>query len=231
MELLNLYGYWPMMLEGTRLTIWVAISSLIISVCLGMFGAACKLSDSFILQKSSQAYTTIIRGVPDLVMMLLLFYGGQILINDITQMFNEDLYLDIDPYIAGVSTIGFIYGAYMTETFRGAILAVDKGQLEAGHAYGMTKFQVFFRILVPQMIRHAIPGFGNLWLVLLKATALLSIIGLDDMVRNAKVAGGSTRMPFTFFLVVAVNYLIITSISVYLLKMLENRYTLGVRKS
>ena len=102
-------------------------------------------------------------------------------------------YIDINPFIAGISTIGFIFGAYMTETFRGAILAVNRGQLEAGYAYGMSGIQVFSRILLPQMVRHALPGFGNNWLVLVKTTALVSIIGLDDMVRKAGMAAGATR--------------------------------------
>jgi arginine/ornithine transport system permease protein len=140
-------------------------------------------------------------------------------------------YIDINPFMAGVSTIGFIFGAYMTETFRGAILAVPRGQIEAAYAYGMSRSQTFFRITLPQMIRHAIPGFGNNWLVLVKTTALVSIIGLDDMVRKAQLAAGATRMPFTFYIVVAINYLIITSISVTALKWLEERYSVGVIKA
>ena len=137
----------------------------------------------------------------------------------------------INPFLAGTITIGFIFGAYMTETFRGAILAVPRGQIEAAYAYGMTRLQMFIRILLPQMIRHAIPGFGNNWLVMVKTTALVSIIGLDDMVRKAALAAWATRMPFTFYVVVAINYLIITSISVTALKWLEDRYSLGVIKA
>ncbi len=110
-------------------------------------------------------------------------------------------------------------------------MAVPGGQLEAGAAYGMSPAQVIVRILLPQMVRHAIPGFGNNWLVLTKATALVSIIGLDDMVRKASLASGATRMPFTFYSVVAINYLIITTVSIYLLQWLENRYSLGVEKT
>ena len=227
----NLHGYGPSILEGTLLTIEVSLVSLGISMLLGMLGALAKLSGSKPLQITAQVYTTIIRGIPDLVLMLLIFFGGQVLINQIATMVGYEDYIDINPFIAGVSTIGFIFGAYMTETFRGAILAVHRGQLEAGYAYGMGRFQVFRRILMPQMIRHAIPGFGNNWLVLVKTTALVSIIGLDDMVRKASLAAGATRLPFTFYIVVAINYLIITSISVYLLKWLENKYSAGVVKA
>ncbi len=226
----SLHGYGPIILEGALLTIEVAIISLGISMFLGILAAIGKLSNSIILQKITQLYTTIIRGVPDLVLMLLIFFGGQVFINWLVEKMGYG-YIDIDPFIAGVSTIGVIYGSYMAETFRGAILAVPAGQLEAGHAYGMTRSQVFLRILVPQMIRHAIPGFGNNWLVLLKGTAIISIIGLDDMVRKASMAAGATRMPFTFYMVAALGYLIITTVSIIILKWLEDKYSMGVRKA
>ncbi len=213
------------------MTIAVSLSSLVISMILGIIGALAKLSKSKTLQFGAQTYTTIIRGIPDLVLMLLVFFGGQVFINRMAPMVGYSEYIDINPFIAGVFTIGFIFGAYMTETFRGGILAVPAGQLEAGKAYGMTGFQVFRRILLPQMVRHAIPGFGNNWLVMVKTTALVSIIGLEDMVRKAALAAGATRMPFTFFVVVAIIYLMITSISVYILGWLEKRYSVGVVKA
>lgn len=228
--MLDLHGYGPAILDGTILSLEVSIVSLFVAMLLGIVGALSKLSDIKILRFVAQAYTTVIRGIPDLVLMLLVFFGGQVFINQIGPYFGYEDYIDINPYIAGVSTIGFIFGAYMTETFRGAILAVNKGQMEAGAAYGMSKFMVFRRITLPQMIRHALPGFGNNWLVLIKTTALVSIIGLDDMVRKAALAAGATRKPFTFYVVVAINYLIITSISIYILKYLEKRYTVGVRR-
>jgi arginine/ornithine transport system permease protein len=226
----SLHGYGPSIFEGTILTLEVSLASLFIAMLLGICGALAKLSRARSLRLIAQLYTTIIRGIPDLVLMLLIFFGGQVFINQLGPMLGYDEYIDINPLIAGVSTIGFIFGAYMTETFRGAILAVSKGQLEAGTAYGMSGFMVFKRITLPQMVRHALPGFGNNWLVLIKATALVSIIGLDDMVRKAGLAAGATRKPFTFYLVVAINYLLITSISIYILKQLERRYSVGVRE-
>lgn len=226
----SLHGYGPSILEGTILTLEVSVAALFIAMLFGMSGALAKLSQSVVLSSIAKIYTTVIRGIPDLVLMLLVFFGGQVLINQVAPLVGYDEYIDINPFIAGVSTIGFIFGAYMTETFRGAILAVNRGQLEAGYAYGMSGGQVFRRILLPQMVRHALPGFGNNWLVLVKTTALVSIIGLDDMVRKAGMAAGATRMPFTFYVVVAINYLLITTISIYLLKYLENRYSVGVRR-
>jgi len=227
----NLHGYGGSIMEGTLLTIEVSLVSLAISMLLGIVGALSKLSTVKPLRASAQTYTTLIRGVPDLVLMLLIFFGGQVFVNQMAPLIGYEDYIDINPFFAGVSTIGFIFGAYMTETFRGAILAVPKGQMEAAYAYGMPPLKAFRRILLPQMVRHAIPGFGNNWLVLVKTTALVSIIGLDDMVRKASLAAGATRMPFTFYLVVAVNYLVITSISGVILRRLENRYSVGVAKA
>lgn len=229
--MINLHGYGPSILDGTVVTLTISLASLAISMLLGIIGALSKLSPFKLLRFAAQVYTTVIRGIPDLVLMLLVFFGGQVFINQVAPMLGYDEYIDINPFIAGVSTIGFIFGAYMTETFRGAILAVNKGQLEAGNAYGMTGFQVFRRILMPQMVRHALPGFGNVWLVLIKTTALVSIIGLDDMVRKAALAAGATRLPFTFYAVVAFNYLVITTVSIYILKWLDTRYSAGVIKT
>nr|WP_228721351.1 ABC transporter permease [Desulfosediminicola ganghwensis] len=228
--MIDLQGYGPSIAHGTLLTINVSLTSLALATLLGVLGALSKLSKSRLLRFVADVYTTVIRGVPDLVLMLLVFYGGQMLVNQVAYVVGYEGYVDINPYIAGVLTIGFIFGAYMAETFRGAIMAVPAGQLEAGAAYGMSSMQIVLRILLPQMVRHAIPGYGNNWLVLTKATALVSIIGLDDMVRKASLAAGATRMPFTFYAVVAINYLIITTVSIYLLQWLEKKYSLGVRK-
>ncbi len=223
----TLHGYGPSIVQGTILTIELCLLSLAIAMLLGIIGALAKLSSYRALNIAAQVYTTVIRGIPDLVLMLLIFFGGQIFVNNFATMVGYEEYIDINPFIAGVSTIGFIFGAYMTETFRGAILAVQGGQLEAGYAYGMSGFQVFTRILLPQMVRHAIPGFGNNWLVLMKTTALVSIIGLNDMVRMASLAAGATRKPFTFYLVIAINYLILTSISILILNWLNKKYSAG----
>jgi ABC-type arginine transport system permease subunit len=161
--------------------------------------------------------------------MLLIFYGGQIGINKLADRYGWG-YIDIPPFAAGVTTVGFIFGAYLTETFRGAILAVPRGQAEAGLAFALTRWQVLRRIVLPQMVRHAIPGFANNWLIMIKASALVSLIGLDDMVHRAGLAAASTREPFTFYMAVALIYLTLTSISILVLSRIEARYSLGVRK-
>jgi arginine/ornithine transport system permease protein len=139
-------------------------------------------------------------------------------------------YIDVPPFAAGVLTIGFIFGAYLTETFRGAILAIPKGQIEAAQAFGLSRGRVLRRIVMPQMVRHAIPGFANNWLVMVKATALISIIGLDDMVHRANLASAATREPFTFYAAIALIYLAITTLSIFALSRLEKRFSLGVKR-
>jgi arginine/ornithine transport system permease protein len=222
--------YLPLILKGMLLTIEMALLSLLIAVALGMIGALSKLSKSRIARGVAGVYTTIIRGIPDLVLMTLIFFGGQILVNNIGEKLEWE-YIDVNPFFAGVITIGFIFGAYMTESFRGGILAVSRGEIEAGYAFGMTPIQVFLRITFPAMVRHALPGFGNNWLVLTKTTALVSVIGLQDLVYNANLAGGSTRKPFTFFLVAALLYLVITGVSDVGLRWLDKRYSVGVRRA
>lgn len=221
--MLNLQGYGASLLSGMVLTVEAALLSLLVAILLGAAGALAKTSHSLALQIVAGVYTTIVRGVPDLVLMLLVFFGGQMLINQLAPLLGYEDYIDVSAFTAGVGTIGFIYGAYMTETFRGAILAVPHGQLEAGQAFGMRPLQVFWRILLPQTIRHALPGLGNNWLVLLKATALLSVLGLDDALRKASLAAGATREPFTFYLAAALIYLLLTSISTLLFAWAERR--------
>lgn len=225
--MLDLHGYGPALLEGTLLTVESALASLAIALGLGLAGALAKVSQSRAARWVAQIYTTLIRGVPDLVLMLLVFFGGQIMVNQLATAVGYDEYIDVSPFIAGVGTIGFIYGAYMAETLRGAILAVPAGQLEAGYAYGMSRWRVFAGILLPQAIRHALPGLGNNWLVLLKTTALLSVLGLDDVLRKASLAAGATREPFTFYLAVALIYLLLTTISTVLLEWAERRYNIA----
>ena len=193
-------------------------------------GAAAKLSSHRVLVAIATVYTTIIRGIPELVLMLLIFYGGTIGLNNFLEWMGSEATVDINPFFAGVLTIGFIYGAYMTETFRGAILSIPKGQTEAAVAFGMGAMQAFVRITMPQMVRYALPGFTNNWLVLIKATALVSLIGLQEMTYLAKQAGAATRSPFPFFLFTAALFLIYTTVSLLVLSKLNARYSLGAKR-
>ncbi|WP_407537431.1 ABC transporter permease [Acinetobacter baumannii] len=222
-------GYGPLLLSGTWMTIQLALLSLLLSVIIGLIGASSKLYNIKALRYIATAYTTLIRSVPDLVIMLLLFYSLQLGLNQITEALQMDQ-IDINPFVAGVITLAFIYGAYFTETFRGAFQSVSRGQIEAAMAYGMTPWQVFHRVLFPQMMRFALPGIGNNWQVLIKATALVSIIGLTDIVKITQDAGRSTMQLFFFSIVAAAIYLAITTVSNLILIWLERHYSAGVRK-
>jgi His/Glu/Gln/Arg/opine family amino acid ABC transporter permease subunit len=222
------HGYLGAILGGLGITLATAALSLAVACGFGLVGAVAKLSRSRVARGLAETYTTLIRGIPELVLMLAIFYGGQILANRLAESQGWD-YIDVPPFTAGVLTIGFIFGAYLTETFRGAILAVPRGQMEAATAFGLTRGQALRRILLPQMVRHAIPGFANNWLVMVKATALVSIIGLDDMLHRANMAASATREPFTFYMLIALVYLAITTVSIGLLMLLERRFSLGVK--
>jgi len=224
-----LEGYGLLILKGTWVTVQQALLSLMISFVIGLIGAAGRLSKNRLVSGVATTYTTIIRGIPDLVLMLLIFYSMQLWLNSLTDWLEWEQ-IDIDPFAAGAATIGFIYGAYYAETFRGAFLAVPKGQVEAAVAYGMTSWQVFRRVLFPQMMRFALPGIANNWQVTLKATALVSIIGLSDVIKATQLAGKATYQFFYFTLIAAIIYLLLTTLSNFVLMWLERRYSVGVRQ-
>ncbi|MFG6417176.1 ABC transporter permease [Roseateles sp. DC23W] len=225
-----LHGFLPSLLEGASVTLAVALSSLAVALLLGLLGALAKLSRSRVAQGLAAVYTTLIRGVPDLVLMLLIFYGGQLAVNTLAPMLGHEDYIDIDPFVAGVLTIGFIFGAYLTEAFRGAFLAVPPGQREAGMAFGMSRRQVLWRITLPQMLRHALPGVSNNWLVLIKSTAIVSVIGLSDLMTRGQQAAGTTREPFSFYLAVAAIYLLFTSASELCFAWANRKLAIGVKE-
>lgn len=230
--MIDLHGYGPSIFQGALLTVEVAVLSLLLALTLGLLGALAKLSSSRVLRSIAMVYTTIIRGVPDIVLMLLIFFGGQVMMNNFSDWLYDkyaiDVFFNINEFVAGVFTIGFIFGAYMAETFRGAFQSVEKGQIEAAVAYGMTRWQSFWRIMFPLMMRHALPGLGNNWLVLLKTTALVSVIGLADMVRLASEAAKAVHEPFTFLIPVAAGYLALSAVSEWGLRVLKKRYSAGV---
>ncbi len=224
-----LHGYGASLLAGAMLTLAVALVSLVIASLLGVAGASAKLSRNRLLRRGAQVYTTAMRGVPDLVLMFLVFYGGQMALNWLADRAGWGE-LTIDPFVAGTLTIGFVFGAYMTEIFRGAFLAVPAGQREAALAYGMSRAQAFARVVGPQMLRHALSPLSNTWLVMVKSTAIVSLIGLSDLMQRAKQAGASTQEPFLFYGAASAMYLVFTSVSELLFAWLRRRYAIGVRQ-
>jgi His/Glu/Gln/Arg/opine family amino acid ABC transporter permease subunit len=228
---IDLEGYGWLLFEGAKLTIGVGISAMVIAIVLGLLAALCKISKSTIIRFFAETYTTIIRGVPELVLILLVYYGAPTLIQDIMALLGKDVYISVNPFSAGVATIGFIYGAFAAEVFRGAYVAVPKGQIEAAKACGMNDILTFRRITLPQMWRFALPGLGNVWMVLIKATALISVIQLPELMRNTDIAARATRKPFTCFFVASLFYLVITIVSNLFQKWAETRANRGVRRA
>lgn len=216
----------PSLMNGLTLTIALSISSLVVAFILGLVAAWAQLSGRWLPLGLAKAYTIVIRGVPEIVLMLFLFYGGQILLNEAFESFGAKP-LEINPFAAGVLVLGFIYGAYMGESLRGGWLAIPPGQIEAAKSFGFSPWLLFKRIIFPQLMRYALPGIGNNWAVLIKATAVVSLIGLQDMVWYANVAGKTTRQPFTFMLAVLVIYLLLNSLSETGLAWLTRRYGRG----
>lgn len=214
-------------LAAGSVTLGVAVLALLIAVVLGLVFALCKLSDNRGLRILAEVYTTVVRGIPDLVLMLLIYYSLPALVTMIAKSFGQRLFVEFDPFLAGAATLGLIFGAYMTETFRGAILNIPHGQIEAAHAFGMGRFKTWRSIVLPQMMRLALPGFTNNWLVLFKGTALISLIGLQDIMFRAKGAAEATRQPFTFYLVASGFYLLITALSLLALRQVAKRADLG----
>ena len=222
----SLIEYAPLLGSGVLVTVSVAVLSLVLATFLGTLGASAKLSGKFAPRVIAQFYTTIVRGIPDLVLILLIYFGGQRLLSTIVHAAGLD-YIDISKFWAGVISIGFIYGAYLTETFRGAYLAVPRGQGEAARALGLTPLATLWTVLLSQIMRMALPGYGNVWLVLVKSTAVVSVIGLADLVGLADKAGKATREPFLFFVAVMLVYLAITWVSGLALRQAEVRANRG----
>jgi His/Glu/Gln/Arg/opine family amino acid ABC transporter permease subunit len=229
--LLDLNGYGWLLLKGAKLTVLVGVSSMFLAILLGLVGAWGKLSRSWLISTIASFYTTVVRGIPELVLILLVYYGVPTLIQDISSSLGLNIIINFNPFIAGVGTIGFIYGAFSTEVFRGAYLAVPKGQIEAARSVGMNSQLTFRRVILPQMWRFALPGLGNVWMVLIKATALMSVIQLPELMRNADIAARSTRMPFTFYFAASVLYLAITIASLIVQQKAETWANKGVRRA
>ncbi|MGH6718859.1 MAG: ABC transporter permease [Alphaproteobacteria bacterium] len=224
-------GYAWVFWEGLRITIAVGLCAGVLAVALGLVGAWGKLGPAGFLRTIANAYTTVVRGVPELVLIILVYYGVTTLLQDLLEtLTGEESRVDINPFMAGVLTLGAIYGAFATEVFRGAYLAVPKGQIEAAKAAGMSKSLLVRRILLPQMWRFALPGLGNVWLVLVKATALMSVVQLPELMRMTDIAARAVRMPFTFYFGASLIYLGITIASMAVQGRAEAWANRGVRR-
>ena len=225
----DLYGFGGTLAAGAWVTIKLALTALVFGLILGLLGAGAKLSRFFLLRTAADAFTTLVRGIPELVLVLAVYFGGAVIINNLAARIGYRGYVELNAFGAGVLAIGISFGAYATEVFRGAILAVPKGQIEAARAIGMPGFLVFGRIVLPQVWRYALPGLGNLFLILQKNTALVSVTGLAELMRNTTVAVGYTRQPFTFYLLAALIYLSMTTVTMVGNQFIEQWARRGVR--
>ena len=220
-------GWGDELFRATLMTIAVSITAMLIGFSFAAIFTPLKLSKIKILNLTANIYTTVIRGVPELLVIYLFFFGGSGAIMFVASMFGYNEYIEINAFVTGSFAIGIISGAYSTEVFRGAIQSIDKGQFEAAKVLGFSKFKQFYKIILPQMLRLAIPNLSNVWQITLKDTSLISVTGLVEIMRQSYIAAGSTRDPLFFYSFAAVLYLLLTYLSMKLINKLEVKYSRG----
>ena len=232
-ELASLFGFgegaWgPALMAGTLVTIQIAFTSYLVGMGIGLIGAVAKLRGPAPARIAANGYTTIIRGLPEILLILLIYYGGTSAVDDLVYLIAGDsIRIEIDPFAAAVAALGIICGAYSTEIFRGSIQAVPVSQIEAAQALSLPRLITFFRVVFPQAMRHALPALGNLWLIVLKDSALISVVGLRDLVGVAASGAARTRMPFTFYSYVALTFLVLSIVSMIAFHYAERYYARG----
>ena len=220
-------GWGDELFFATLMTVAVSISAMVIGFCFALIFTPLKLSKNKLLNFIGNSYTTIIRGVPELLVIYLLFFGGSGAVMYVASIFGYNKYIEINAFLTGSFAIGIISGAYSTEVFRGAIQSIDKGQFEASKVLGLKKPVHFFKVIMPQMLRLAVPNLSNVWQITLKDTSLISVTGLVEIMRQSYIAAGSTRDPLFFYSFAAVLYLLLTFLSMKLINKLETKYRRG----
>ena len=229
MELLTFgkTGWGDELFIATLMTIAVSITAVIVGFLFALIFTPLKLSKNKFFNLIGNSYTTIIRGVPELLVIYLFFFGGSGAIMYVASIFGYNDYIEINAFITGSFAIGIISGAYSTEVFRGAVQSIDKGQFEAAKVLGLSKSIQFYKIILPQALRLAIPNLSNVWQITLKDTSLISVTGLVEIMRQSYIAAGSTRDPLFFYSFAAVLYLLLTFLSMKVINKLEVRYSRG----
>lgn len=227
---LDLYGFGPALLAGTWMTIKLALSALCLGLILGLLGALAKTSPHKPLQWLGGTYSTLVRGIPELLWVLLIYFGTVNMMRSIGESMGiEDLALS--PFAAGTIALGLCFGSYATEVFRGAILAIPRGHREAGQALGLSKGRTLWRIILPQMWRIALPGLGNLFMILMKDTALVSVIGLQELMRHSQIGVTASKDALSFFMAAAMIYLCLTVVAMIAMHFIERRASRGFARS
>jgi octopine/nopaline transport system permease protein len=212
-------------------TLAVSVSALIVGAVFGALAAWSKLTGGRALRVVADSYTTVLRGIPDLLVIYLFYFGGSSALGAIGRLFGYDGFIGLPAFATGAIAVGLISGAYQAEVYRGAYLFIARGELEAARAVGMNRMLLFRRIILPQALRFAIPGLGNCWQMALKESALISVTGLVELLRQAQVGSGSTRQPFDFYMTAAALYLLLTTASGYLFDKAETRANRGVKRA
>ena len=220
-------GWGDELLIATLMTLAVSVTAMAIGFVFAIIFTPLKLSNYKILNLIANFYTTVIRGVPELLVIYLFFFGGSSAIMFVASMFGYNEYIEINAFLTGAFSIGIISGAYSTEVFRGALQSIDKGQFEASNVLGFNRILRFYKIILPQMLRLAIPNLSNVWQITLKDTSLISVTGLVEIMRQSYIAAGSTRDPLFFYSFAAVLYLLLTYLSMKLINRLEIKYSRG----
>jgi octopine/nopaline transport system permease protein len=216
-------GWGALLLVAAGVTLAVTAVALLIGAVLGTIVAAAKLSGNIFLVALGNIYTTVFRGVPELLIIYLIYFGGSSAVTMIGKAMGYEGFLGLPSFAAGALAVGIISGSYQAEVFRGAYLAVARGELEAASAIGMNRSLRLRRIIMPQVWRYALPGVGNVWQLSLKDSALISVTGLAELMRTSQVAAGSTRQYFLFFIVGGILYLVLTSLSDQVFNRAERR--------
>ena len=220
-------GWGDELFFATLMTIAVALAAILIGFVLAAIFTAFKLSKNKILNIIGGFYTTVFRGVPELLVIYLFFFGGSGAVMYVAKIFGYDGYIEVNAFVTGAISIGIISGAYSTEVFRGAIQSINKGQFEASKVLGLRKKIYYYKIIIPQMLRLALPNISNVWQITLKDTSLISVTGLVEIMRQSYIAAGSTRDPLFFYSFAAVLYLLLTFLSLKLFNKLEKNYSRG----
>ena len=224
-------GGWGMnLLRGLASTLQIASGAYVLGLLIGFAGALGKINGSAITRWLLEIYTTLIRAVPELVLILLLFYAGTGIINSLLDSVGYRP-IDISGLAAGIAVLGIVQGAYSTEVIRGAMLVVPRGQLEAAQAFGMSRWKILRRIMLPAMLPFALPGLSNLWLIVVKDTALLAVVGFSELALTTRQAAGATRAYFMFFMAAAGLYLVVTLLSNQVFRLIEKRARRGQPES
>ncbi len=220
-------GWGDELLIATLMTLAVSVTAMFIGFVFALIFTPLKLSKNKFLNLIANFYTTVIRGVPELLVIYLFFFGGSSAIMFVASIFGYNDYIEINAFLTGAFSIGIISGAYSTEVFRGAIQSIDKGQFEASNVLGFNKVTRFIKVILPQMLRLSIPNLSNVWQITLKDTSLISVTGLVEIMRQSYIAAGSTRDPLLFYTVAAVLYLMLTFLSMKFINKMEIKYNKG----